>query len=328
MESLRKLRCAEPLCGAIFLLCSRCFCGQCYCAEDCRTRARRAQCQAAQRAYRDTENGRKHCAQASAAYRKHRRDKAGLPASATLINGGLGGDGELLLASRPPEVCSGRDDDGIAEQGEEHDSGGCPIFQSRPAVGHPAYDLSVATDEAFGATDGSARPVGGSVNEVAAKAAVGIPVAADAKVRARAPEASIGPDQDLDRASDEGLSESDGAAELTPADEDDGLRHAGQAAGASNALVAALPSIAGDEARGDRRGANGFTDSPVASHVDGEASAVEPIREARRDLQLGLRTAVIDQPLPRALLAGYPSEGTLFCARCRRPGRLRGSSWW
>lgn len=72
MEKIEVLEC--QWCDSRFYLCRKCYHGQVYCRQSCRTAARKAQCHRAQEAYMSSKKGRERRAAAVAAYRLRQRE--------------------------------------------------------------------------------------------------------------------------------------------------------------------------------------------------------------------------------------------------------------
>ena len=66
-------RCCDPLCNAVFTICSGCYRGQRYCSDACRTRMRRLQQRAATRRYQASPTGRENHCRRQQAYRDRQK---------------------------------------------------------------------------------------------------------------------------------------------------------------------------------------------------------------------------------------------------------------
>jgi hypothetical protein len=71
--SLRALTCAVTSCGAVFLLCTRCYRGQRYCSETCAHAARNESMRSAGRRYQRTREGQRGHADRQRAYRQRQK---------------------------------------------------------------------------------------------------------------------------------------------------------------------------------------------------------------------------------------------------------------
>lgn len=67
-----RIICRGHECGAVFYICLRCYRGQRYCSERCRTKARRAQRREANRRYQKSEQGQARHRECQRAYRRRR----------------------------------------------------------------------------------------------------------------------------------------------------------------------------------------------------------------------------------------------------------------